>query len=412
MAISIDGENLVITLESGIYNIDVQEDLYEPWKDWVLGSPVNRGYPAAFRLVTSEELSASVLSGAYFFIRNDYGWRIRPAEEDGSWYLTGNLAPQNTGLPILVPTLGGYTTGVFGLQPVTQNVDSIIDTATNLVRNLQYMVESFKPKPAFGQSIYVAPYSGVDSDNNDGTNRTTPLKTFAAAHERALSNNNDAIYIIGDNPSGVTEMDERIVITKNDLHVRGTGQNMHIHTTVANPGDMISVNASGCEVGGFYVETDNTSGNGIYMMGDNNRFANMYFDAVPGDGFNSSDCHFGHLENVTFEFPGGDGISIENCKHLIVRHCHIEQPGSGTGIKIRKNGNGVSDEAEIDDTIIHNVTTGIDIGADCTYMLIRANNRFVGTIGTKVLDNGIGTHIESIWKDKAALTVAKFLGLK
>jgi hypothetical protein len=37
------------------------------------------------------------------------GWRIRPAEEDGTITITGNLYPRNPSIPILIPTVGDYT---------------------------------------------------------------------------------------------------------------------------------------------------------------------------------------------------------------------------------------------------------------------------------------------------------------
>lgn len=72
--------------------------------------------------------AASVASGTFFFIQNNLGWRIRPAEADATVFLTGNLAPEDSSLPIMIPTIGAYTVLVDGLQPITQNIDTIKDT--------------------------------------------------------------------------------------------------------------------------------------------------------------------------------------------------------------------------------------------------------------------------------------------
>ncbi len=121
---SFDGENLIITLDTGTPNVDVEADLYSGWKEWQqLGG--NIGFAPAFRVFGGDPLTPGVSAGAYFFLRNDLGWRIRPPEEDCTIYLTGNLVPEDSSLPILVPTLGDHRVLVNGLQPITQSVSGI-----------------------------------------------------------------------------------------------------------------------------------------------------------------------------------------------------------------------------------------------------------------------------------------------
>jgi len=122
MAIDFDGDALVITLDTGVTEIDVIDDIYEPWKDWMLASPLNRKYPQAFISDGGNPLSAIINQGSYIFLQNDAGWRIRPPEEDITIYLTGNLAVADTTSPAFIPTIGAYTAAILGLQPVTQGV--------------------------------------------------------------------------------------------------------------------------------------------------------------------------------------------------------------------------------------------------------------------------------------------------
>jgi len=117
-----DGESLIITLDTGVTEVDVQNDLYEAWKDWMLASPNNRKYPAAFRVIGGDPLTAVLTAGAYFFLQNNDGWRIRPPEEDITIAVVGNLAGEDSTLPLLVPTIGDYSVLIVGLQPVTQGV--------------------------------------------------------------------------------------------------------------------------------------------------------------------------------------------------------------------------------------------------------------------------------------------------
>lgn len=127
-----DGENLLVTLDAtgGVGTVDVQVDLYAEWKGWLLengpdGSS-NRKYPQAFSPDGGNALTPGITQGQYAFIRNDLGWRIRPAEEDATIYFTGNLIPQDATLPIVVPTIGAYTVLMPGLQPITQSVAPLL----------------------------------------------------------------------------------------------------------------------------------------------------------------------------------------------------------------------------------------------------------------------------------------------
>lgn len=125
MANTFDGDNLIITLEpvvSGVLDVDVYENLYEDGKDWYLGHPDNRQYPFPFVSDGGNPLTSIINQGGYIFLNNTAGWRIRPFENDGTYYFTGNLAVRDTTLPALIPTTGAFTVGIFGLQPVTQGV--------------------------------------------------------------------------------------------------------------------------------------------------------------------------------------------------------------------------------------------------------------------------------------------------
>jgi len=124
MAITIDGDNLLIILESGVATVDVEKDLYSRWKDW-FKTGTNARHLIAFESEGGAPVIGALEQGAYIRFRNDLGWRIRPAEEDATISFTGNLVPADGGLPMLTPTVGGYTVLINGLQPITQNVDGI-----------------------------------------------------------------------------------------------------------------------------------------------------------------------------------------------------------------------------------------------------------------------------------------------
>jgi hypothetical protein len=130
MPTTFDGENLLIILPAATDTIDVEADLYSEWKDWQLASgpsgSSNRRYPQAFSPDGGNPLTPGITQGRYSFLRNDLGWRIRPAEEDATVNFNGNLVPTDPSIPMTVPTLGAFTVLLNGLQPITQSVDSLL----------------------------------------------------------------------------------------------------------------------------------------------------------------------------------------------------------------------------------------------------------------------------------------------
>ena len=165
-----DGENLLVTMDSGVTNIDWQ-DYYEAWKDWQLAAPLNMGYPSAFRTTGGDPLNTLLDQGRYFFFRNDYGWRMKPAEEDTTIYASGNLVPEDSTLDIFTETTGAFTVGVLGLQPVTQGISQ------DLTDGLQAITYIGKE----GAGIYIDPSNStgfaIDSDVFPAGNLKSPCIT-------------------------------------------------------------------------------------------------------------------------------------------------------------------------------------------------------------------------------------------
>jgi len=109
MAATFDGTLRLITLESGVTEVDVQVDLYSDWKEWVVQGS-NAMYPPAFSTLGGEPLGGGASIAPYFFLRNDLGWRIKPPEEDIEITLDGNLFGYDEDIPIFIMTYGTYDT--------------------------------------------------------------------------------------------------------------------------------------------------------------------------------------------------------------------------------------------------------------------------------------------------------------
>jgi hypothetical protein len=125
MAVTFDGVNLLIILDNTDLIVDVETDLYSEWKEWSLLSD-NLKFPPAFRSVGGDPLTPGIDLGATFFLNNADGWRIKPAESSETYSVIGNLAPEDSSLPLTVPTDGAFTVLINGLQPVTQNVGALL----------------------------------------------------------------------------------------------------------------------------------------------------------------------------------------------------------------------------------------------------------------------------------------------
>lgn len=135
MATVFNGTALTITLSAptnGTLELNV-ERLYSEWKEWMLADPQNMGYPPAFRTVGGDPLTSGIDAGAYFFLDNSKGWRIQSSDADQTVYVEGNLVPESSTLPLVIPT-PGRTVMYDGLQPITQSVDEIL----NQTKSAQY----------------------------------------------------------------------------------------------------------------------------------------------------------------------------------------------------------------------------------------------------------------------------------
>lgn len=386
---SFDGTNLIITLDSGVATVDVETDLYSDWKEW-FKTGTNARFATAFRTFGGDPLSASVEAGAYFMFQNQNGWRIRPPEEDITIQINGNIAPEDPNLPIAIPTIGAFTALLLGIQPITQNVDAIIEEQEIKVTNLQYQVESLREDhSAFGESWYLNPVSGLDT--NDGITPATAFKTFSAVHTAA--NESDVINLVPEVGQPFTALNERLNITKNFLHIRGPGSIFHIHPLIGDTGNIIDITGDGVSVSGVTIKTDALSGNGVNVAADTVLIEDVFIDGVPGNCFCDQDGTGNILRRAVLDNAGDQGILAIHSTRLTIENCGIHT-STNEAIRIEGNINGDSAETDIRNTVIKDVSTGISIASGSSGTKIRDNNRFVGTVPVKILDAGTATHNE------------------
>ena len=134
--VTFDPVNKIITVDTaptaGVVLLDVQGDLYSEAKRVWLNSLAHNKYQFPFRTIGGDDLGGGVKAGAYYFLRNDLGWRIRPYEDNHELVVAGNLFGNDANQAVYVPTVGAYTAMIrLSTSSLTQQVGgSAAETAT------------------------------------------------------------------------------------------------------------------------------------------------------------------------------------------------------------------------------------------------------------------------------------------
>ncbi len=114
--VTFDGINKLVTVNSGVSELDVAVDLYSDWKEWVVTGD-NLKFLSAFRSVGGDPTVGGNSLGATYFITN--GWKLDVKNIVGVMEINGNLFQDGGGNFIVV------TSGV--------NQHTIIRTVSNLI---------------------------------------------------------------------------------------------------------------------------------------------------------------------------------------------------------------------------------------------------------------------------------------
>lgn len=97
--VTFDGINRLIIINEGVTELDVQQDIYSAWKEWVL-LETNAKYLSAFQTIGGEPTVAGQRLDVTYFLIN--GWRIKPYSGSYSLNIIGNIFT-STGDDIKIP---------------------------------------------------------------------------------------------------------------------------------------------------------------------------------------------------------------------------------------------------------------------------------------------------------------------
>lgn len=109
---------------NGRVSIDVQKDLYSAAKeDWQSDLALNRLRFCFRDSFGGQDIGDNKQAGAYYFLDNLSGWRVKPYEASHELILNGNLFGVDPLSPVLVPTTGTYTVAIrLNTSSLTQSV--------------------------------------------------------------------------------------------------------------------------------------------------------------------------------------------------------------------------------------------------------------------------------------------------
>ena len=142
MPVTFDPTTRVIAVNPGVRTLDVLRDLYSEAKRQWLTDPVLRRLAFPFRIFGGDPLTDSLTAGAFIFLQNQDGWRVRPDDVNHELVVVGNLYPESLTNAVFLPALNGATVSVYlerssltqvvqggsvtiDLEPIKRNTDLI-----------------------------------------------------------------------------------------------------------------------------------------------------------------------------------------------------------------------------------------------------------------------------------------------
>lgn len=119
--VTFDGELKLVIVNQGITNLNIKDDVYSNWKEWLSVYDYMK-YEQAFRSVGGDPLPSGDNLGSTFFLMN--GWKMRTWEGNHTLDVVGNIYTES-GQPVFVLTLGSWNI------LVNNTVSNLIDKVNN-----------------------------------------------------------------------------------------------------------------------------------------------------------------------------------------------------------------------------------------------------------------------------------------
>lgn len=163
--VQFSGEDKIIYVSEGVTELNVKDDIYSGWKEWIRGNKeatLGIAWPLALTAIGGEPLNDTLNVGSTFFLEN--GWRIQPFSSGESYILTvnGNIFTREAGgNPFL------FAEGVSVNLTRSNIVDQIVASSTLTEADQQAIaaqVWKYSTNADVGANSYGNLTQGIDSD--------------------------------------------------------------------------------------------------------------------------------------------------------------------------------------------------------------------------------------------------------
>jgi hypothetical protein len=179
MAIVFNGTTKIISLPIGSPEISVKE-IYSRWVDWVALSD-NSKFQQAMRYVGGDPLPGSKELGITYFLLN--GWKIRPAEENYTLTINGNLYSEDGSSPY-TSVLGSYQVMVIN------SVSNLVDSTVQQLPEIEHA--------SYEGGVTIDTVNGTDSSEYPYGTPAHPCKTTTNSYLIRTSRGFNKIYLKSD----------------------------------------------------------------------------------------------------------------------------------------------------------------------------------------------------------------------
>ena len=176
-------------------------------------------------------------------------------------------------------------------------------------------VESLRPThQGYGSFFYVDIVGGNDTNRGDSVSQA--FLTVQHALDVAESGRGDVIFLLA--PSGgVVNCQERLVINKEDLHLRGPGRGFQFQALTETGQPAIEVTANNCSLSGFVVRAPvgSIAEDCMHFHGKHVLLEKLYVvgsSTGAGHGIVFYGGDYSELHDVESEKHGGSGIVLQD----------------------------------------------------------------------------------------------------
>jgi len=318
-------------------------------------------------------------------------------------------------------TAGSVTlrgSGKKSLSPNGTTIDHRHYLSGDEFKNIQSAIELLIPEQAsMGNIWYVDPVGGLDT--NVGTDNDRAFKTINYAVSQAEDNHGDVIFVLAHDVAEV-EIDENVVINKNNISIRGSGHNVHIHPSVTGS-STITITGNNVSFNNLTVHTPvgGTDDAMVFTGATNCAIKDVRIEDATGRGLVlNAGCDKLQMKNSFIGYSGSHGVEVTDCHDVTISVTHIDTNG-GDNIKLNSTTDGDLHEVAFRNCIIHEAGGwGANIGTGCETVQFFDRCKFILNTTGDINDNGITTYNEAdnisdeVWINGKALTLPKYLGLK